>query len=91
MQKYKEKPQMKKSIAYLPKRKQHDLEWLTKEIISKLTKVEMIILFGSYARDEYVDYDERNDFGIRTSYRSDYDILVVTSGIADKDAGRYTR
>lgn len=88
MQNYKEKPQMKKSIAYLPKRKQHDLNRLTKEIITKLPQAEMVILFGSYARDEFVDYDERNEFGIRTSYRSDYDILVVTSGISDKEAGR---
>ncbi len=48
----------------------------------------MIILYGSYARNEYVDFDKREEFGIITSFRSDYDILVVTSGISDKSAGQ---
>jgi HEPN domain-containing protein len=48
----------------------------------------MIILYGSYATGKYVEYDERTEFGIRTTYMSDYDILVVTHGIKDKDAGQ---
>lgn len=78
---------MKKSIAYLPKRKQEDLNFLVQEINKRLPQAEMIILYGSYARNEFVDYDERVEFGITTTYMSDYDILVVTSGIADKNAG----
>ena len=38
----------------------------------------MIILYGSYAKNTYVDLDERHDFGVRTYYMSDYDLLVVT-------------
>lgn len=79
---------MKKSIAYLPKRKQEDLNYLVREINKKLPQAEMVILYGSYARDEYVEYDERDEFGIRTSFMSDYDILVATYGISDRDAGR---
>lgn len=79
---------MKKSISYLPKRKQDDLHYIVKTILKKLPQTQMIILYGSYATGKYVDYDERIEFGVCTSYRSDYDILVVTSGIADKDAGR---
>lgn len=74
---------MKNSIAYLPKAKQDDLYYILSLIHEHLPQAEMVILFGSYARNSYVDYDERIEFGIPTSYRSDYDILVVTSGIAD--------
>ncbi len=79
---------MKKSISYLPKKKQRDLNNLVALIHKKLPQAEMIILFGSYARNEYVDYDEREEFGIRTSFMSDYDILVVTKGVSDRDAGK---
>ncbi len=79
---------MKKSISYLPKNKQKDLRRITQFILEKLPQCEMIILYGSYARDKYIDCDERVEFGIPTSFRSDYDIFVVTSGISDRDAGR---
>jgi HEPN domain-containing protein len=48
----------------------------------------MIILFGSYARNKYVVYDEKYEFGKIQFYVSDYDILVVTSGISDGVAGK---
>lgn len=38
----------------------------------------MNILYGSYARDTYVDYDQRTEYGVRTCYMSDYDILILT-------------
>lgn len=78
---------MKKSIAYLPKRKQQDLNFLIEEIKKRIPEAEMILLYGSYARDEYVEKDLRIEFGIPTTFMSDYDILVVTSGISDKKVG----
>lgn len=78
---------MKKSISYLPKSKQEDLNHLVKAVLEKIPETQIIILYGSYARNEYVDYDERVEFGITTTYMSDYDILVVTSGISDKLVG----
>lgn len=78
---------MKRSIAHLPKRKQDDLYFLVKKVLEHLPETTMIILYGSYAKGNYVDYDERVEFGIPTSYMSDYDILVVTDGISDKSAG----
>ncbi len=78
---------MKKSISYLPKEKQEDLNYLVKAVLEKIPETQMIILFGSYARNKYVDYDERMEFGIKTTKISDYDILVVTHGISDKLAG----
>lgn len=78
---------MKKSIAYLPLKKQNDLNYIVSQIRERLPQAEMIILYGSYARNSYVDHDERVEFGIPTSYKSDYDILVVTDGIRDQHAG----
>ncbi|WP_455590639.1 HEPN domain-containing protein [Bacteroides sp.] len=74
---------MKNSIAYLPKNKQEDLYCILRLIRKYLPQAEMVILFGSYARNTYVDFDERVEFGVPMLYRSDYDILVVTSKISD--------
>jgi len=78
---------MKKSISYLPKRKQKELNFFVEEIRKRLPETEMIVLYGSYARNEYVDWDERDEHGIPTIKISDYDIMVLTSGISDKKAG----
>ncbi len=78
---------MKKSISHLPKRKQEDLIFLARQVRKQLPEAEMIILYGSYATGKFVEYDERVEFGIPTSFMSDYDILVVTSGITDREAG----
>lgn len=74
---------MKKSITYLPSTNQRDLHFLVESILQRLKQTEMIILFGSYARNKYVIYDEKYEFGKRQFYVSDYDILVVTNGISD--------
>ncbi len=68
---------MKSSRAHLPQNKQDDLQKVTSIIRARCTDVEMIILFGSYARG---DYKEEKDLApIRKSgHVSDYDILVVT-------------
>jgi uncharacterized protein len=39
----------------------------------------MVILYGSYARGGYVLWDQKVEFGVNTSYQSDYDILVIVS------------
>ena len=78
---------MKNSIAYLPKDKQEDLNFLVKEVVNRLPQAEYIILYGSYARDHYVRRGIRvQDGGIPTVKISDYDILVITSGINNKKA-----
>lgn len=75
---------MKKSIAHLPKRRQDDLYYLVTQVVKQLPQTTMIILYGSYARGNYVEYDERVEFGVHTTYRSDYDILVVTEGVSER-------
>lgn len=69
---------MKKSIAYLPEQKQEDLRRIVELVLEELPDCEMIILYGSYARNNYVDYDQRIEYGVPTYFMSDYDILVVT-------------
>jgi len=69
---------MKNSINFLPERKQNDLRELVGLIRDEVRDVVMIILYGSYAKDTYVECDERRDFGVKTYYMSDYDLLVVT-------------
>ena len=69
---------MKNSIDFLPERKQQDLRELAALIRDEVKDVVMIILYGSYAANTYVERDERRDYGVRTIYMSDYDLLVVT-------------
>lgn len=63
---------MKHTIEHLPKEIRRELESITQHIRGNVTDCSMIILFGSYARGNYIllEYPE--------FYRSDYDILVVT-------------
>ena len=69
---------MKKSIKRLPKRTQEELAVLQELILSNLSNVRMIILYGSYARGKYVIWDVTYDgCGGGTYYQSDLDILVI--------------
>ena len=69
---------MKRSIRFLPLRKRQDLQQLTTLIREQIKQVEMIVLFGSYAKNKYVDYDQRIEFGTPTYYMSDYDLVILT-------------
>ncbi|MFR9166837.1 MAG: HEPN domain-containing protein [Dysgonomonas sp.] len=72
---------MKTSISFLPEKKREELKVITEKVCELLGyDCEMIILFGSYAKDKYIDYDQRTEYGVRTYFMSDYDILVVTAG-----------
>ena len=83
---------MKKSIKRLPKRTQEELAVLQELILSNLSNVRMIILYGSYARGKYVIWDVTYDgCGGGTYYQSDLDILVICdTGDATK-AERHAR
>ncbi len=80
---------MKKTITYLPSTNQRDLNFIVETVLQRLPQTEMIILFGSYARNDYVVYDEKIEFRKLQFYVSDYDILVVTSGVSDCVADKY--
>ncbi|MDD5727730.1 MAG: HEPN domain-containing protein [Victivallales bacterium] len=68
---------MKKSLAHLPAEKKQELKRLREIILAVAPKVEFIILFGSHARGDWVD-DLYYENGIRYTYKSDFDILVIT-------------
>jgi uncharacterized protein len=65
---------MKTTIEFLPSIKQEELQAVV-EIIREKYAVEMIILFGSFARGDWVE--ELNEDGFY-KYQSDFDIFVVT-------------
>ena len=69
---------IKKDISHLPKGKQKELNDI-KNLIRKKCKVEFIILFGSYARGDYVERDVTfaKGLGYPEEFRSDFDILVI--------------
>lgn len=70
---------MKQSIDFLPESKQRDLRELVGLIRDEVEDVVMIILYGSYARNTYVELDITRDYGGgEIQFMSDYDILVVT-------------
>ena len=68
---------MKRSLSHLPKRKKDELRRITDIIVEMVPATQMIILFGSHARGDWVE-DRYEKDGITYEYMSDYDILAVT-------------
>jgi len=68
---------MKKTLAHLPKHKRDELELIKDIILEKIPDVRMIILFGSYARGNWVE-DIHTEGHTTHVYKSDFDILVAT-------------
>lgn len=69
---------MKTSIKHLPEHKQAELKAIVAALIPKYSEIEMVILFGSYARGNWVE-DKYVEKGITYEYKSDYDLLIVLS------------
>ena len=67
---------MNEALQQLPLTKQEELQHLA-QLLGSSKDVEMVILFGSYARGKYVE-DAYVENGILYEYKSDYDLLVVT-------------
>jgi len=65
---------MKTSIEFLPSNKRQELHAIV-QAIRQYPEVEMIILFGSYARGKWIE--EYADDGVHFQYQSDYDLLVI--------------
>ncbi|MFH1615437.1 MAG: HEPN domain-containing protein [Planctomycetota bacterium] len=68
---------MKKSLTHLPQHKQDELELIRDIILEKIPDVRMIVLFGSYARGDWVE-DTHLEGHTTHVYQSDFDILVTT-------------
>src|SRR3954466_3312767 len=75
---------MKTSLDHLPQRKQDELRAIT-GVIRAGAPLEMLILFGSHARGDWVEDPEGG-------YYSDYDLLaVVESRKVAEDATLWSR
>ncbi len=70
---------MKTDLTHLPEHKQTELKAIRDALIPKYGEIEMIILFGSYARGNYVEKHTYVDKGITYEYKSDYDLLIITT------------
>jgi len=68
---------VKELLSHLPKEKQQELTDVT-ALLKSCKGVEKVILFGSYARGEQVE-DLYSEKGTTYEYKSDFDILVVTT------------
>jgi len=68
---------MKKSLTYLPEHKRQELKLVVKIIRKHFPSAHIIILFGSYARNEWQE-ETYTDGHITYEYISDFDILVLT-------------
>ena len=71
---------MKKSLAHLPQDKQDEAELVATKIRALVEDVEIVILFGSYARGDWKDGPHEQGRGrLIIHKRSDYDIFVLTA------------
>lgn len=77
---------MENLLQHLPEHKQDELNVIRDVIVEKIPDVRMVILFGSYARGNYVDEDIQIESGATHVYESDYDILVVTRTVKQADS-----
>lgn len=75
---------MKTTLTHLPSHKQAELRQIVGALIPRYGEIEMIILFGSYARGNYVE-DKYEDKGIVYEYKSDYDLLIITTKNSQAD------
>ena len=76
---------MKEPLTKLPQRKRGELARIVSIIREKAPKTEMIILFGSHARGDWVE-DVTVDGHTTYEYSSDFDILVIvkSQSLADQ-------
>jgi predicted nucleotidyltransferase/HEPN domain-containing protein len=78
---------MKTSLSHLPDHKQAELKAIKEALVPRYGEIEMIILFGSYARGNWVE-DKYVENGRTYEYKSDYDLLIILSD--DKKANADT-
>ena len=72
---------MKTTLNHIPEYKQEEIAVIVKKIKryrEQIGSIEMIILFGSYARGDFVEKDYSIQGGFSYEFKSDFDIFVVT-------------
>jgi predicted nucleotidyltransferase/HEPN domain-containing protein len=71
---------MKKSLSHLPVGRRDELRAIVK-LITGMIDAEFIILFGSYARGDWVEDVYVGEDGTTYEYKSDYDLLIVVEDL----------
>lgn len=74
-------------LSYLPDHKQVELQKIL-TAIQKVVSAEIVILFGSYARNQWVE-DKYDDGSFR--YQSDFDILVIVDTKSEFAQSKFER
>ena len=82
-----QRDQVKTDLGYLPSNKQSELARIV-TIIKEVCPVEMIILFGSYARNDWVEEKYDDD---HYRYQSDVDLLVLVESRSESTQGKIER
>ena len=67
---------MKRTLSHLPKSKRNELARIVERICERVDSLQMLILFGSYARGSWVE-DIYTKGHITYEYISDFDILAI--------------
>jgi len=81
---------MKTALSHLPAHKQAELQGIKTALIPRYAEIEMVILFGSYARGNWVE-DKYVEKGITYEYKSDYDLLLVMSNNSKANSDTLTQ
>lgn len=79
---------MKIDFSHLPEHKQAELKAIKEVLIPRYSEIEMILLFGSYARGNWVE-DKYVEKGITYEYKSDYDLLIICSKNSQANADTF--
>ncbi len=78
---------MKTNLDYLPSHKQAELTKIV-SLIQETVQPDMIILFGSYARNAWIEEKYDNE---HYKYQSDFDVLVIVEIKSEAIQGRFER
>lgn len=79
---------MKTALTHLPEHKQAELKKIVAALIPQYKDIEMIILYGSYARGSWVE-DKYVENGNTYEYKSDYDLLIITNSNSQANADTF--
>jgi HEPN domain-containing protein/predicted nucleotidyltransferase len=79
---------MKTTLTHLPEPKQAELKKIVATLIPQFKDIEMIILYGSYARGTAVE-EKYVENGNTYEYKSDYDLLIITNKNSQANADNF--
>jgi len=79
---------MRTEYSHLPEHKQSEMKKIIGALIPQYKDIEMVILYGSYARGTWVE-DKYIEKGIIYEYKSDYDLLIILSKNSQANADSF--